>query len=228
MVRGTLYYDVVSPWSVFAYAVLKRYRKHWNMDIVLKPVFLGGVMAASGNQPPLKIPNKGKWMNRVDMPLAAEFFEVPYTFPAKFPINTIHCMRLLRAIEEHTPDKLEKATDLFFAAIWQPTSGKTAEDAVVPANFPAMLAQGNLFSQAEIDKVVAASTSDEVKALLKTDSQKLVDEGAFGFPWIVLERDSGEKRSFFGSDRFEAMAFWLGKEYKGPVPDGRKKASAKL
>ena len=47
------------------FAVLKRYRKHWNMDLVLKPVFLGGVMAASGNQPPLKIPNKGKWMNRM-------------------------------------------------------------------------------------------------------------------------------------------------------------------
>jgi len=48
------------------------------------------------------------------MPLAGEFFEVPYTFPKKFPINTIHCMRILRAIEEQTPDKLEKATDLFF------------------------------------------------------------------------------------------------------------------
>lgn len=44
-----------------------------------------------------------------------------------------------------------------------------------------MLAQDNLFSQAEVDKLVAAANSDEVKGLLKSDSQKLVEEGAFGF-----------------------------------------------
>lgn len=51
----------------------------------------------------------------------------------------------------------------------------------MPANFPLMLAQDNLFSQAEVDKLVAAANSDEVKGLLKSDSQKLVEEGAFGF-----------------------------------------------
>ncbi|TNY23776.1 thioredoxin-like protein [Rhodotorula diobovata] len=228
MVRAVLHYDVVSPWTLFAYAVLKRYRQQWDMDLVLKPVFLGGVMNAAGNKPPITVPNKGKWMNQSDMPLAAQFFEVPYQFPTKFPLNTIHCMRLLRSIEEIAPEKLEKATDLFYGAIWQPTGGKTALDAIDPSNFASMLAQDNLFSKAEIDKVVELSTSDKVKGLLKSESQQAVDEGAFGFPWIVVERDDGEKRSFFGSDRFETIAFWLGKEWKGPVPEGRKGGKAKL
>lgn len=34
------------------------------MDLVLKPVFLGGVMNAAGNKPPITVPNKGKWMNQ--------------------------------------------------------------------------------------------------------------------------------------------------------------------
>lgn len=131
MVRAVLHYDVVSPWTLFAYAgactpvlafgetvarlracadlpsppsplllphlrvphlvhplartrtpshapvlnapvpgctraraVLKRYRQQWDMDLVLKPVFLGGVMNAAGNKPPITVPNKGKWMNQ--------------------------------------------------------------------------------------------------------------------------------------------------------------------
>jgi hypothetical protein len=73
-------------------------------------------------------------------------------------------------------------------------------------------------------------------------------------PWIVIERDDGEKRNFFGSgssfpfllpsfpfpalgclcptlplrsaaDRFEQIAFWLDKPYYGPVP-GDKQATS--
>lgn len=31
--------------------VLQRYRTRWNANIVLKPMFLGGIMVASGNKP---------------------------------------------------------------------------------------------------------------------------------------------------------------------------------
>lgn len=45
--RVLFYYDVVSPWSMFAYQILKRYQKPWNLNLVLKPVFLGGIMAGT-------------------------------------------------------------------------------------------------------------------------------------------------------------------------------------
>ncbi|KAH9467879.1 hypothetical protein Pst134EA_011497 [Puccinia striiformis f. sp. tritici] len=37
-----LSYDIVSPWSYFAYVVLKRYRPLWDFDLILNPVYLGG------------------------------------------------------------------------------------------------------------------------------------------------------------------------------------------
>jgi hypothetical protein len=58
--RIVLYYDVVSPWvrlarshisqtmltpetqSYLAYVILDRYRKVWDLDLQLRPVFLGG------------------------------------------------------------------------------------------------------------------------------------------------------------------------------------------
>lgn len=77
MTKVTLHYDIVSPWSFMAYtserlgpaasttlpdysadrirlllhAVLKRYKQLWDMQLELKPMFLGGVMQAAGNKP---------------------------------------------------------------------------------------------------------------------------------------------------------------------------------
>ena len=53
----TLYYDCISPFTFFAFTVLQRYEKIWNMQIILKPVLLGGVMAATKNTPPLVRPH---------------------------------------------------------------------------------------------------------------------------------------------------------------------------
>ena len=50
----TLYSDCLSPFSYFAFTVIDRYVKAglWPAKLVLKPILLGGVMAATGNLPP--------------------------------------------------------------------------------------------------------------------------------------------------------------------------------
>ena len=50
----TLYSDCLSPFSFFAFTVIDRYVKVglWPAELVLKPILLGGVMAATGNLPP--------------------------------------------------------------------------------------------------------------------------------------------------------------------------------
>ncbi|GAA5841743.1 hypothetical protein JCM11251_007071, partial [Rhodosporidiobolus azoricus] len=207
---------------------LKRYKQEWGMDLVLKPTFLGGVMQLSGNKPPITIANKGAWMNGQDLPLAADFMDVPYTFPSTFPLNTIHAMRVLRAVEEKygQGEVLDKATEGFFNAIWRPSpSGLSAVEALQPSNLPSVASA--FLPKSDIDELMQMATSNVIKDKLKDESGQLVKEGAFGFPWIIVERDDGQKRSFFGSDRFEQLAFWLGKEWKGPVPQkyGQKRAT---
>ncbi|GAA6007943.1 hypothetical protein JCM10207_006975 [Rhodosporidiobolus poonsookiae] len=229
MPRVTLYFDPVSPWSFFALAVLKRYRQIWGLEVVLKPTFLGGVMAAAKNKPPLEVINKGKWMNGEDLPLASQFYRLPYTFPTQFPLSTIHCVRFLRAVEMKygQGEKLDKATDAFFAAIWQSPASLPAIEAIKPAIIPRVAAV--VFSPEEVKELIQLATGDEIKGLLKSESGAVVEEeGAFGFPWMVVERDDGVKRNFFGSDRFEQMAFWLGKPWHGPVPDEKGVRASKL
>ncbi|XP_058241462.1 glutathione S-transferase kappa 1-like isoform X3 [Hemibagrus wyckioides] len=44
-----LFYDVVSPYTWLAFEVLCRYRKVWNVELKLRPAYLGGVMLGSGS-----------------------------------------------------------------------------------------------------------------------------------------------------------------------------------
>ncbi|GAA6011758.1 hypothetical protein JCM11491_000741 [Sporobolomyces phaffii] len=222
MSRITLYLDVVSPWSLFAYKILQRYRSAWDFELVLKPMFLGGVMQASGNQPPLNVRNKGIWMNKVDMPLFSEMSNIPYTFPETFPINTIQCMRFLRAVERFHPAELERACDLFWTLVWDRREGHAAKDAIDPAFFSQKVVEAKLFSADEVKRLLDAAQSSEIKDALKNEAAALVkDGGAFGFPWIVVEKsEGGDKRSFFGADRFEHIAYFLGKQWQGPRGPG--------
>jgi glutathione S-transferase kappa 1 len=38
------YFDVLSPYQCLAWHVLQRYKQLWNINLVLHPIFLGGVM----------------------------------------------------------------------------------------------------------------------------------------------------------------------------------------
>ncbi|XP_066568510.1 glutathione S-transferase kappa 1 isoform X2 [Amia ocellicauda] len=49
------FYDVVSPYSWLAFEVLCRYRNVWNIDLRLRPSFLGGVMKESGTLPAMRL-----------------------------------------------------------------------------------------------------------------------------------------------------------------------------
>ncbi|KAM0793539.1 hypothetical protein ACM66B_000977 [Microbotryomycetes sp. NB124-2] len=217
MPRVTLYFDPVSPWTYFAHTILQRYRKAWNLDLVLKPVYLGGVMVSSGNKPPITVANKGIWMNKVDMPLQSKFWQIPIKFPDSFPVQTMHVVRFLRVIEDDAPEKLQDVTECFYEQIWTPKS-KGATAAAKPENFRSVIPT-SLVSDEQLKEWIEKSQTDDNKSKVKDDSKRLVEEGgAFGFPWMEVENDKGEKSSFFGADRFEVMAFFLGKKWNGPFP----------
>ncbi|GAA5923587.1 uncharacterized protein JCM15063_003697 [Sporobolomyces koalae] len=218
MTRITLCYDIVSPWSYFAYYILRRYEQAWDFDLVLKPMFLGGVMKESGNRPPLTVQNKGTWMNKVDLPLLSKMSDIGYKFPETFPINTIEIARCLRAIEKLHPDKLQASTEFFWELFWKRSEGNTAKEASEPEFFGKKLVSSRLFTQDEVSKITETAKSSENKEALKSEATDLVQTGgAFGFPWIIVEKEQGgEKHSFFGADRFEHIAFVLNKPWSGP------------
>lgn len=58
---------IVSPYSFFAFTVLRRYEQHasWkHISVEYIPILLGGIMGATNNQPPATLPARGKQMAR--------------------------------------------------------------------------------------------------------------------------------------------------------------------
>jgi len=92
----TLYLDIVSPFAYLAYYVTKTSPVFATCEITYVPIFLGAVMKACGNTPPIQIKNKDKWIN-IERLRWARLFNVPMheQMPEGFPPLTLGVCRKL-------------------------------------------------------------------------------------------------------------------------------------
>ncbi|XP_057689316.1 glutathione S-transferase kappa 1 [Corythoichthys intestinalis] len=223
-----LFFDVVSPYSWLAFEVMCRYKNVWNIDLKLRPAFLGGVMQGSGNKPPGLVPNKFLFMGK-DLDRLAEYFNVPLHPPsdpaeAMFRKGSLNAMRFVKAVQEKDPggdQQVEKVSRELWRRIWSED-----KDITEPASL-AEAAQKAGLKGSEIEELQKMCTTQEIKDKLKKSTQDALDYGAFGFPLIICHIN-GKPEMFFGSDRFELMAHCLGEKWLGPQPAHPEKSSSKL
>lgn len=215
------FYDVVSPYSYLAFETLLRYRTPWNLDVKLKPFFLGGVMRETSNKPPGLVPNKAAYM-ATDLRRLSGYFGVPIKPPDFFlefimTKSTIKPQRFLVALDMKHPKYLEEASRGFWKRFYEENKEIASEDDITEVGRKIGMADDAL------KETLAMISQDAVKeALLRNTKQAVEEFGAFGAPTIVAYVD-GKPHMFFGSDRFELLAHVMGKKWLGPKP-----AEAKL
>ncbi|XP_010786726.1 glutathione S-transferase kappa 1-like [Notothenia coriiceps] len=220
-----LFYDVVSPYSWLGFEVMCRYRTVWNIELKLRPTFLGGIMQGSGNKPPGLVPNKFLYMTK-DLNRLSEYFNVPLRSPsdpfeAMFQKGSLNAMRFVTAVQEKGKggdEQVERVSRELWRRIWYEDKDITEPASLSEAGIKAGL------SDSEIKELLELSNSKEIKNKLKSSTQNALDYGAFGFPLVVCHLN-GKPEMFFGSDRFELMAHCIGEKWLGPLPD---KPAAKL
>nr|XP_033497327.1 glutathione S-transferase kappa 1-like isoform X2 [Epinephelus lanceolatus] len=220
-----VFYDVVSPYSWLGFEVMCRYRHVWNIELKLRPAFLGGIMQGAGNKPPGLVPNKFMYMKK-DLTRLSEYFGVPLQkpsepFEAMFQKGSLSAMRFVTAVQEREKggDKqVEQVSRELWRRIW--TEDK---DITEPASLAEAAMKAGL-SDSDIEEALKLYTSKEIKDKLKNATQDALNHGAFGFPMVVCHIN-GKPEMFFGSDRFELMAHCIGEKWLGPQPN---KSAAKL
>ncbi|CAG8585737.1 14518_t:CDS:2 [Acaulospora colombiana] len=114
-VKVNFHYDIGSSYSYFAYEILLRYEKLWNIDLQLTPILLGGLVIC------LTITNH-LYVTIVDT-LISVGIEQGYTesitgntsHGPEFPGNTFMVMRMLRYLKDILPpEKFKAATRHYF------------------------------------------------------------------------------------------------------------------
>eukprot|EP01118_Nematostelium_gracile_P008247 TRINITY_DN2733_c0_g1_i4.p1 TRINITY_DN2733_c0_g1~~TRINITY_DN2733_c0_g1_i4.p1 ORF type:complete len:220 (+),score=70.53 TRINITY_DN2733_c0_g1_i4:85-744(+) len=212
------YYDVISPYSYFAYLVFKRYidAKIWDIKLRLHPVFLGGIMQGTGNQPPATLPARGKYLFK-DIARNGQYFGAPVQFPPNFPIMTIKALRLLTVLETEAPDLMEKLSVRCWSRYW----GEKKDIGSVESVLEACKEIGIEEEQAK--KWIQRSEENDIKEKLKNKTDQVIQNGAFGAPTWFVTKDN-KKEMYFGSDRFAVFATLYQLPWYGPNPSSSMKS----
>jgi 2-hydroxychromene-2-carboxylate isomerase len=182
------YFDFGSPTAYLAYTQLPRIAKESGAEIVWRPMLLGGVFKAAGNQSPVMVALKGVWM-WTDMDRWAKRYGVPLLKNPFFIINTLTLMRIAVGLQMRKPDLFPRYVDTMFRAMW-----------IEPVNLGDAAVVGETLQKAGFDApaLAALAADPEVKARLIDVTDDAVKRGVFGAPTMFVGSDM-----FFGQDRLD-------------------------
>jgi len=181
-------FDFGSPTTYLAHTQLPRIAADTGAHIHYVPILLGGVFKATGNQSPVTVPAKGRWMGD-DLKRFACRYGVPFTFNPHFPINTLTLMRGAVGLQMRQSETFMRYVDIVFHAMW-----------VEPSNLgdPAVLAATLSAAGFEPAALLALVGDSDVKARLIANTEAAVARGVFGAPTCFV----GDQM-FFGQDRLD-------------------------
>ena len=165
----TFCFDFGSPYSYLAYNYLSPIKES-GAQIDLKPVLLGGIFKATGNQPPATVQKKGEYMFK-DIQRWANKLDISFKMNPYFPILTVPHMR--GAILAQKKGILEYYMQSMFDSMW--LKGLNLNDQEI-------LTQVASESGIDPNDFAEGISSDEIKDELRLNTQFAIDKGAFGVP----------------------------------------------
>lgn len=193
--RLEFFYDYGSPYSYLANHQLPGLCERTGCELVYRPMLLGGVFKATGNQSPFleKVEAKRRY-GAVEMQRWVEIYGAPFRSNPHFPINTLQLMRAAHAAVR------EGVFEAFHAAVY-PAFWEQGLDLGDEAVLREVLGRAGL----DAGKIVAGAALPEIKQALLAATEEAVARGVFGAPTFF----AGDEM-FFGADRLPLVERALG------------------
>ncbi|XMA14396.1 hypothetical protein WAI453_007187 [Rhynchosporium graminicola] len=203
----TIYVDCVSPYSWFGVTSLLKYRPGLlahGVNVDIQPFFLGGAREAAGN-PWQPTPKWKEAFSKQDSAMTGELLGLKVVQPKEFPIMSLFPVRVATYIKNHhSSDKFDASFLALVSGYWSHGIDISQPAGIIQALSP-------IFSTPEIEEIMK-------KALELENKKKVIEttkeSGAFGAPWIVGVDGKGEKKSWFGNDRWDQVFAHLGVPYE--------------
>ena len=182
------FFDYASATAPLAVPLVEAIEKRTGVEARWRPMFLGGVMQATGNKPPGTVPAKGRYMAR-DIQRCAAHVGIPFYMNPAFPVNTLAALRATIGFADKA--ELRRFAKACFNESWSVPEPLNLGD---PAHL-AKLCQKHGFDTA---KITALATDPANKEKLKANTDEAVERGIFGAPSFFVDGDL-----FFGHDRLD-------------------------
>ena len=181
-------FDIVSPNGYLAWYPLRKIIARHGAELVVTPVFLGGMHKLTGNAPPMIRDADVKGKVEYSMLEMRRFIDrhgfTKYRLHPKFPFNSVTFQRMLLAVEGEDRIGLVEA---LLPAIWE--EGIAVDD---PAAIGAVLTAAGFDAEA----LLAATQDPAIKQSLIDNTEGAVARGTFGIPTFFV----GDEM-FFGKER---------------------------
>lgn len=180
------YYDYGSPTAYLAWTQLPDICAKHGATLIYKPILLGGLFKATGNQSPVTVEAKGKWLFD-DITRYAKHYDVPFALNPHFIVNTMPAMR--GAMWAEANGVLETYNAAMYRAMWVDAKNIAEPDVITQVLTAAGLdaaAMGEAIQQPEIKQALIAST------------EAAANRGLFGAPSMIVD-----DQVHFGQDRLE-------------------------
>ena len=179
------YFDFISPYSYLAYKKFEAYNQDNKINIIFKPILLGGLHNLGGITPPAFNERKMKNMKN-DCELIASKNKIKFKWNTKFPINSLYLMRGYLSIND---ENKKIFFDICFDAYWKNNIDISDEENV-----------NKILETCKIDKftydndIKQKAIKDELRTLTDAAFQKDI----FGAPTFIVNN-----KIFWGQDRLE-------------------------
>lgn len=190
------FYDYTSPTAYIGDYAARRVAERTGAEMIYRPMFLGGVMQATGNRPPGMVPAKGKYMG-TDVPRCAARYGLHFQFNPAFPVKTLNILRATLGLD-NKPDDQARFRDACWARIW---GADGPRDLGQTDEITAMCEAIGL----DAEEILAMGRDDTLKAKLSANTEEAIERGVFGAPSFFI----GDEM-FFGHDRLDYVEECLG------------------
>ena len=184
------WFDFGSPAAYLAFTQLPKIETETSSKTVYRPMLLGGVFQATGNQSPANIPAKGSYIFE-DFNRFAKRYGVPFKSNPHFPINTLLLMRGAIGVQRQYPEQFLAYCRAVFQAIW--VDALNMND---PATVSAVLRRAGFDPQ----QLMALANDQVTKDALKATTTEAVSRGVFGAPTFFAD-----DQMFWGQDRLDFL-----------------------
>jgi 2-hydroxychromene-2-carboxylate isomerase len=197
--RAEFFFDLSSPWTYLAFTNLWPLLERTGEQVVLRPILVGGVFNAvnqsvyAAREATDNRKLKHSWQVLKDW---AALAGVEMNFPSQWhPAKSVNAMRFACALSDDMPGLVEFSRGCFESYFGRQENLDDPEVLVAVAD-SAGLDGAAMWAKAQ---------TDEVKALLRANTEEVIARGGYGSPTIFIDR----KWMYFGNDQLPLVEFRL-------------------